>query len=187
MAEKFHKDEVSRLHDNDIYIPDRKITLFDAISEYSALTTIKNLLVLDGKSDQGITMLLNSMGGCVFNGFAIYGAIERCESHVSICGMGSVMSMATVVMQAADERVLDKHAVFMVHYGSAAIFDNSQTVIKWAAHEETMNQKMEDIYLEKIREKHPKFTRAKLRQMLLVDTILSADEAVKLGLADKVV
>ena len=45
---------------------------------------------------------------------------------------------------------------------------------------------IEDIYLKKIREKHPKYTRAKIRNLLNFDTILTAQETVDLGLADRI-
>jgi ATP-dependent protease ClpP protease subunit len=45
---------------------------------------------------------------------------------------------------------------------------------------------MEGIYLKRIKEKHPKFTRRKLKEMMNFDCILSAKEAVELGLADKI-
>jgi len=45
---------------------------------------------------------------------------------------------------------------------------------------------MERIYLDKIREVLPKFRTDKLRSLLSVDTILTPEEAIELGLADKI-
>ena len=49
-----------------------------------------------------------------------------------------------------------------------------------------LDEMVEDIYLHRIKEKHPTFTRKKLKRLMDKDCYLSAYEAVELGLADKV-
>ena len=45
---------------------------------------------------------------------------------------------------------------------------------------------MEDMYLKRIKEKKPRYTRKQLQNMLTFDTILNPKKAIELGLADKV-
>ena len=76
----------------------------------------------------------------------------------------------------------------MIHYGTEAT-DQVHTKDFVRAAEETnrINELTENIYLAQIRKKHPRFTRKKLRELMKYDYYMSAEEAVKLGLADKII
>ena len=108
---------------------------------------IKNLHLLTGIDDDPITIHLQSIGGEWHEGMAIYDAIKTSSPHVKIIGHGSVSSMGTIIMQAADERLLMPHAEFMIHYGEFAIDSNSvsaKTAVDW---NEMCNRTMLDIYV----------------------------------------
>ena len=77
-------------------------------------------------------------------------------------------------------------AVQMIHYGTWACNDHSKTFQRWAREGKRIDDWMEQYYLEKIHEKHPKFPLSKLRGMLQHDTFLTAKESVNMGLADEV-
>ena len=62
-----------------------------------------------------------------------------------------------------------------------------KTVEAWGEHSKIVRGKMYDIYLSRIREKKPRFTRAKIEDMCSYDYIMSASEVVEIGLADKVI
>jgi len=147
---------------------------------------IKNLLILDAASDRPITIYLNSPGGDTYHGFAIYDAIRSCTNYVRIIGMGYVMSMGSVILQAGDERLLAPNAKMLLHYGSVNLGGNTKDVINWVETEKKEMRSLEDLYLEKIRVKHPKFSRAALQSKIRHDYILNANEAVELGLAQRV-
>lgn len=150
---------------------------------------VKALFILDRQAPDGdkpITIILNSPGGDVNHGLAVYDAIKSCKNKTSVVVYGRAMSMASVLLQAANERILKPSSVLMVHYGTFSIETTSQSAINWAKEEERINRWMEDVYLEKIREKHPRFTRDKLKELLKADTILPASEAIELGLADRI-
>jgi len=59
-------------------------------------------------------------------------------------------------------------------------------VKKWAEEYTRLDRLHEEVLLNRIHEKHPGFSRGKLQKMMNFDTILAADEAVDLGLADQV-
>lgn len=79
-----------------------------------------------------ITILLSSFGGSVVAGLAMHDHILglRNKGHnVIIKGIGTIASMAVIVMQAASERVIGSNTVLMVHEGSA-MFSGSMAEIE---------------------------------------------------------
>jgi len=152
-----------------------------------ARNVVQGLLVLDNiKKEEPLTIIMNNPGGDWYHGIAIYDAIKACESKVIIKAFGHAMSMGSIILQAADERVMSPNAKMMIHYGYCGHFGTSKNHLVWAEEEKKVMKDMENIYLEKIHQKDPKFTRTKLRKMLDPDTILTAQEAIDLGLADSV-
>lgn len=194
---KVNRDDVDKFHDYSIYIPKR--TLFMGSEEVSlehgesgtdsamAERTIKNLTILEGMNSDPITIIMNNIGGDFNHGLAIYDAIKTCKSHVTIKAIGNVMSMGSIIFQAADERLMAPHASQMIHYGTWEFSGHSKTGQKWAKDNEKLDLWMEEMYLAKIKEKDPKFLLKKLRKMLDHDTFLTAEESVAIGLADKII
>jgi len=185
---------VSVYHDRGLHLPKRAIYLGsetfssdgDEIGVDAAMadTFIRNMHILEGLSGDPITVHLNSCGGDVYHGLAIYDAIKTSPCDVTIIVRGYAMSMGSIILQAAKTRLMGPRAVQMVHYGTDSISHHSKTVMKRAAESERVNNWMEDMYLSRIREKHPRYTKAKLRKLLDHDTYLTAEASIRLGLAD---
>jgi ATP-dependent Clp protease protease subunit len=167
----------------------RTIELYGEIDDLLAKQFMQNMDRLEDLSKtEPITIKINSVGGYVNDGFAIYDRITMSPCHVTVEGYGNVMSMATIIMQAADERLLAPNTCYMIHYGSAFIHGNTMDTIKWSKYNENVdNPRAERIYLAKIHKKQPKFKLKDLQSMLISDTIMTADEAVELGLADRII
>ena len=196
MSKRLNRDDVDKLHDYGLYIPTRTVyvgsEIYDIVEGESGVDglmaerAIKNLHILDRSNSEPITVILNTTGGSVFDGMAIYDAIKSCKSHVTVKATGSVMSMGTLILQAADKRVLSKNAIFMIHHGYDSHDNHVKTIRNWVKFGEKLDKRLNDIYYQKIIEKQPDFTKTKLDKMLDFDTILFADEAVAMGLADEV-
>jgi ATP-dependent Clp protease protease subunit len=189
---KLNNDDVEHFIDNDLYIPTRTVyvgpTGEDAETNVlMAERAIKILHILDSKSDDPIEVLMINPGGSFDDGMAIYDAIQLCRSPITIKVFGYAYSMAAVILQAADERLLAPNAKLMIHYGEDGLaMNHPKTNRNWKKQNDKDSKWMKDLFLEKIREKHPDFPESKLEKMLDFDTIFSAEEAVALGLADKV-
>lgn len=195
---KLNKGEVDRYLNQDFDIANR--TLYIGSGSYSdgeesgvdgllAERVIKALHVLDHQfaaDDRPIKIQLNCIGGDSIHGFAIYDAINHCKNFVGIEVYGHAMSMGSVILQAGDERVLAPNSRVLLHYGHVGLHSEVKSTISHIEDEKKWMVTLEDIYLEKIREKHPQFKRVKLKDMLSHDTILTAKQAVDLGLADKI-
>lgn len=179
------KENLDLLHSSNIYLPTRTIFLTGEINEGTYEETIKNLHALDTEPET-VTIYLNSGGGEVDAGFAIYSAIKAMKSLVRCVVWGQASSMASVILQGCDERILLPHSYVMIHEGSDATLNAPRDIQKqWAKFSDLQMKQVEDIYLEKIKSKRS-FSRKRLQEMLKTDTILTAQEAVKLGLADMI-
>lgn len=196
MSKRINRDDVDKLHDYSLYIPTR--TLYMGSEEFSmedgesgtdgkmAERMIKNLHILEGMNKEPITIIMNNAGGDEYHGFAIYDAIRACKSRVEIRVFGHAMSMGSIILQAADERIMAPTSRQMIHYGTWGTDGHTKTSRKWSDEGVKIDEWMEKMYLNKIREKNPEFTLSHLKKLLDHDTFLTAQESVDLGLADKI-
>jgi ATP-dependent Clp endopeptidase proteolytic subunit ClpP len=199
MSKRINRDDVDKLYDYDLHIPSRTLYMGSVstdpdngesgVDAIMAERLIKGLHILDRAApagDQPITIMMNNPGGDEYDGFAIFDAIRACKNHVTIIVYGKAMSMGGIILQAADKRIMSPTSRFMMHYGTFGIQANAQDVYKWVDDNKKLDTLMEDIFIEKMLEKDPKFSRKKLQEMLKADFIVDAKEAVELGLADEV-
>lgn len=151
---------------------------------------IKSLMILDNQAplgDKDIYVVLNHEGGSVYDGMAIYDAIQSTRNPVIVTVYGKAMSMGAIILQAASVRRLMPHSVVMIHHGHTGLEDHKRVVESWIEFGKKYDPKLDEILYNRIKEKHPKFTRKELDKLLNFDTLLTAEEAVELGLADVVV
>lgn len=196
MSRRVNRDDIDKFHDYGIYVPHRTIYMgSENVSEENeggvnalmAERNIKNLMILDGLSEEPITIIMNNIGGDVNHGLAIYDAVKSCRSHVTIKVFGHAMSMGSIILQAADERVMAPNSSQMIHYGTMSIDEkHARTAYKIAEENKRIDKWMEIMYLEKIREKNPRFQLTSLKRLLDHDTFLTAQQSLELGLADKI-
>lgn len=196
MSKRVNRDDIDKWHDSGVYIPTRHIYMGSEHSDSElgeggcdylmAERVIKNLHILESINKEPITILMNNIGGDEYHGFAMYDAIKLCESHITIKVLGHAMSMGSIILQAADERLMAPTSRQMIHYGTWGIHDHAKTAQKWAKEGEKIDKWMENMYLAKIQEKHPSFSLDDIKGMLDHDTFFTAQESVKLGLCDKV-
>ena len=193
----YNKDDIDRFFDYNIHFPTKTLYLGSAsYTEESEETgtdhlmaemAVKGLHLLDRiKPDQPLVIVMNNPGGDEYHGLAIYDAIKSCESEVHVKVFGHAMSMGSIILQAADRRIMSPNSRVMLHYGTWGHNDHSQNVYRWAEEGKKFDKWMEDLYLENIKVKKPKYTRAKLKQEIMFDKFLTAQETVDLGLADEV-
>jgi len=177
---------IENFHAYDIYVPTKTIKIFGDIDELMKDTIVSNLHILDGTTGM-VTVLLSSDGGCVDNGLAIYDAIKSMKNAVRIIGYGGVSSMASVIMQAGDERFMSVNSYMMLHEGTAA-FEGSRLNRKaWERLHKIQEELIYDIYRDSIIVKKRITKKALVDKVEKADWVLTASEAVAWGLVDKVV
>lgn len=183
-------EHAEQFHDNGIYLPTRTVYIDGdqdvGITNEMSACAIKNLHILDTMSTGDINVIFNCDGGDTIIGMAIYDAILACKNHVKMTVYGHASSMGSIILQAADERIMAPNAVLMVHMGQASYDGHPKVVEAWRKFDKHLDSLHETIYLAKIKAKKPRFTKDQLQKMLEHDTILTAQEAVDMGLADRV-
>lgn len=184
MSEKL-KDSLTQFHDNGMYVPTRTIKLYGEIDEESQERFITNFHAID-QTMGTIVIFLSSEGGSVESGFAIYDEIRNSKNLVRIICQGGVSSMATVILQAGDERIMRPNSYLMLHMGEHESSGHPKSKEEWDKLMKKWDEKTIQIYLKKIKEKKQRFSKNRLTKMIEHDKIFSPDEAVALGLADKI-
>ena len=157
------------------------------VDDRSASNLMKGLIMLNNINKKPITIVWLSYGGDWDAGMAIYDLINEIKSPVIFKGYGRCRSMGSIIIQSCDKRYLSVNCTFMIHYGSMAIEGHGKDVQSNVDESKKNDKTMEDIYLSKIKEKHPRYTRERLKELMKYDKFMTSQEAVDLGLADKVI
>lgn len=196
MSRKPKLDDIEIFHQYDIHLPSRTIYIGSAsdsggeesgVDYVMAERVIKNLHILDSTNNDPINLVMSCIGGDFIYGRAIYDAIRSCVSPVHGTVNGYAMSAGSFILQACDVRYMHEHSTMMLHYGQETLGGHAKDVQRWAKWGEKGSAWMEELYLSKIREENPDFTKAKLRHVMNFDFILQPKEALHLGLIDGIV
>ncbi len=163
----------------------RRLFLCDAIDNDTAEEMIRKLWYLEA-IDQGkpITLVINSPGGSVDAGFAIWDQIMMISSPVITIVTGLAASMATVLALAGKERFATPNSRFMLHQPRlSGVIQGQATDLEIQA-KEMLNTKAN---LLKIYESRTGKTSAEIEKVIDRDTWMSAKEALSFGLLDKII
>lgn len=116
-TEKNEKKENGTDVMSDKYLQTRSIMLSGEIDKESAEKVIKQLLILEAENDDPIRVFINSPGGDVDAGFAIYDMVRFIKNEVYMIGMGLIASAATLVLLAvpAEHRIALPNSSYLIH------------------------------------------------------------------------
>jgi ATP-dependent protease ClpP protease subunit len=128
-----------------------------------------------------VDLHINSGGGFVFDGLAIYAALRNHVPGVTTYVDGIAASAASVVAMAGSEIVMEKPAKMMIHDASGGVIGNAENMREMADLLDTMSDTLADIYTEKAGGK-----RSDWRAAMRATTWYSSADAVRAGLADRV-
>lgn len=185
MSEKIATN-IGNLHEHAIYYPTRTVQIIGEIDDTMFERTVSNLHVLD-QTTGTVTVVMSSEGGCVYNGFGIYDAIKAMKNYVRIITYGEVSSMATVIMQAGDDRLMTPNSFLMLHEGETSLSGKRKDIKQWKRIQDILDVRCYEIYHTKVKERK-RISMAKLVEKIEgSDWILTAEEALKWGLADQIV
>ena len=169
---------------SDKFLQTRSIMLSGEIDKESAEKVIKQMLVLEAENDEPIRLFINSPGGDVEAGLAIFDMARFIKNEVYMIGMGLVASAATLVLLAvpAERRLGLPNSSYLIHQPMSRM-EGVATDIEIYAKQ-----------LEKTRDQLNKIISSQTGQSIEVvktdtdrDHWLDAAEAVSYGLISKVV
>ena len=170
----------------DIYsrlLKDRIIMLSGEIDDVNCNTIISELLYLDSINHDDISLYINSPGGSVSGGLAIYDTMNFVKSDVSTICVGMAASMGAFLLSsgARGKRFCLPNSEVMIHQPLGGA-QGQATEIKIAA-ERILKLKSK---LNKLLSKNTGQSLDKIEQDTERDYFLSSDEALKYGLVDKI-
>lgn len=171
----------------DVYsrlLADRIVMLGTPVTDHAANSVIAQLLYLEAQSDSPISLYINSPGGSMYYGFAIYDTIQYIRADVSTISLGWAMSMAAVLLASgrAGRRFALANSRIMIHQGSAK-FDGMPTDIEIHAKEIL---RMRSRAAEMIA-RHSGKSVATVMRDIERDYFMTAEDAREYGLIDEVI
>jgi ATP-dependent Clp protease protease subunit len=184
-----NREDLDRWFDYSVYAPKRLIYIGEGeggVDPNMHELAIKGLTFLDSWSEKPITIYLDTLGGDWYHGMGIYDTIQALRSHVTIIVVGSACSMGSVILQAADLRVMAPHSVLMIHDGTEFLNSDCKSVEAWADKAAKTRKEMYQIYLDRIKAARSRFTLKQVETLCSHDTIMNPEQAISYGLADQV-
>jgi ATP-dependent Clp endopeptidase proteolytic subunit ClpP len=153
------------------YWDDDAVGALDFISELKALGNVSQ-----------IDLHINSEGGSVFEGNAIFNALANHTAKVTAYVEGLAASMASVIVMAADNVVMNENSMLMIHDPWAGAVGNSKELRKQA----DALDKAKDTMISSYRKKSG-LDEDQISAIMTEETWFSASEAVELGFADEII
>lgn len=171
----------------DIYsrlLKERVIFITGPIEDYGASLITAQLLFLEAENPKKeIHMYINSPGGLVTAGLAIYDTMQYVRPPVQTFCIGQAASAASLLLCAGKkgERFALPNARIMVHQPSAAFYGQAADIARHAQEIVKLKRRLNEIY-----SKHTGQTVEAIEKMLDRDTYMTAEEAKNFGLLDQV-
>jgi ATP-dependent Clp protease protease subunit len=172
----------------DIYsrlLKERIIFLGDEINEYSANIVVAQMLFLESDdSEKDIHLYINSPGGIVSAGLAIYDTMQYIKSHVSTICIGQAASMAAILLAAGrkGKRFALPHSRIMIHQPLGGARGQASDIEIHAREILRLREELNEIL-----SAHTGQDKGKIKIDTERDNFMSATEALNYGIIDKVI
>ncbi len=173
MNEKWYNIQNKAGETADIYI-------FDEIGTYG-VTAQDFISEIKGLKDMPINLRINSLGGDVFDGMAMYNVIKRREAKTTVYIEGIAASIATIIALAADEVIMAENSLFMIHNAWVGTSGEAKDMRKTAETLDKITSELTDIYVKKTGLSYDA-----LAEMMDEESWLNAQEAFDLGFIDTI-
>lgn len=129
-----------------------------------------------------IVIYINSWGGSVFEGTAIYNQLRRHPAHKTVRVDGFACSVASVIAMAGDTVIMPRNTLMVIHNMWLSATGNAAELRKAAADLDIINAAGRNAYLAKAR---GKISEEQLAAMMDQETWLTAEQCIQYGLADQ--
>ncbi|WP_349433875.1 ATP-dependent Clp endopeptidase proteolytic subunit ClpP [Pararhizobium sp. A13] len=166
-------------------LKERIIFLTGPVEDQMATLICAQLLFLEAENPKKeIALYINSPGGVVTAGMAIYDTMQFIKPAVSTLCIGQAASMGSLLLAAGhkDMRFATPNARIMVHQPSGGFQGQASDIERHARDILKMKRRLNEVYV-----KHTGRTYEEVEQTLDRDHFMSADEALSWGVVDKVI
>jgi ATP-dependent Clp protease, protease subunit len=172
----------------DIYsrlLKDRIIFMGEQVHDSMANTIIAQLLFLESEDpDKDINLYINSPGGSVTAGLAIYDTMQYIRPHISTICMGQATSMGALLLAAGakGKRFTLPHARVMIHQPLGGVQGQATDIDIQAKEIMKIKELIHEILV-----KHTGQSMEKIRQDTERDYFMDAEEALRYGIVDRII
>ena len=163
-------------------LTNRIIFLEGEINDKTSSIIISELLYLDSMSNEDIYLYINSPGGNVTSGLAIYDTMNYIKSNVITIGIGLCASMAALILSSGDKRYALSNTEIMIHEPLGGT-EGQATEMKIATDRILKTREK----LNKILSKNTKKSLSKIKKDTSRDYFMTSREAKKYGLIDNII
>lgn len=171
----------------DELLKNREIFLTEEVNSDTCNELIKELMYLEMEDDEKeITLYINSPGGDVSSGLAVYDYLTMMKAPIRTVSIGLAASMGAILFLAGDKRQMLPHTQIMIHdpsYGQANMGGKKPHEIQHAL--DKLNETKEKI-VNIISDKTGR-TIKEINEITMEDKYYNADEAVDFGLATEII
>lgn len=162
---------------------ERSIRLTGEISEEHFELVDSALTELESQGRKSVTVVINSMGGDMYQALAIIGRLKRSPCHIVTEGYGQIMSAATLILAAGDRRKVSSYAFFMHHeasYGAEGRHSEIKNAVKQA-------DKEDDKWCEWMAEFTKKDKKFWKTNGVSLDAYFTVEELLEFGVVDEII
>jgi len=169
------------------FLEQRKIIISSEVNQKLAERVIKSLFLMDGiDNTKPITVIINSPGGDVFSGFAIFDIMRAIKSPIITLVAGFAASMGSIIMLGAKKgnRYATKNSKILIHQPLiGGFFEGRATEIEIQAKEiQETKDRIINLYVQETGQ-----SREKIAKDIELDYWMIAEEAKEYGLIDKII
>ena len=165
-------------------LQNRNVMLVGPITDDLATMVISQLLYLDSVGGEPIQLYINSSGGCVSAGLAIYDTMKSLRNEVWTVCMGQAASMAAVLFSGGEKthRYVLPHSEVMIHQPSGGINGQATDIVIAADHIKELRSELNKLLAENCGK-----SMEEIRDKMERDFWMNAEMAIAFGIADEIV
>lgn len=167
----------------------RVVYLNGEVNEVMSASVVAQLLYLESDNpEKGITLYINSPGGSVTAGLAIYDTMTYIRPSISTICVGQAASMGSLLLCGGTpgQRFCLPHSSIMIHQPSGGYFGQASDIAIHATEILRVRKSLNEIYRRHLREAGKEVQLEEIERLMERDKFLSAEEALEMGVVDKI-
>lgn len=158
------------------------LKIYDYVGKYETVNTDYIQEQLNNAEGKPLKIYINSYGGEVFEGFAIYNMLQRYAGYKTVYVDGIGASIASVIAMCGNKVIMNKASMLMIHNASGCACGTFKEMEQVAEALKKINDVIRDVYKTKTN-----LNDEKLTELMDNETYLTADECLEYGFADEVI
>ncbi|SPN98682.1 related to endopeptidase Clp [Cephalotrichum gorgonifer] len=172
-------------------LQERIVCLYGSIDDNTSASIVSQLLWLEAENpDKPITMYINSPGGMISSGLAIYDTMSYIRPPVSTVCIGAASSMAALLLVGgeAGKRFALPHSSIMIHQPLGGTQGQASDILIYATQIQRIREQVNEIYRRHVNKAlgGDKFNKEMVAELMERDKYLTAEEAKELGIIDEI-